>query len=318
MTSENSNSLRNQLIIWLFLPATLVLGICLSIPLYDWLMGMESDLATELTRKGPGRLTRRCMMLAAVILLPFLLKAIGWRGWRDNGWGASTARKKAQRDFVYGLLAGIGLMLVLVVASVLMGTRVTSIAYGWPKMIFSIFSFGVGAVVVGVLEETLARGVLFRCLARAYRMMPVMILVAVLFAWMHFLKADTAAYAEAPYLVRVGKVFVSACTGFDRIPHAYNEMLNLGLFSILLCLLLIRSRTVWLAAGFHAGVVWIKRLNSITTDSDHTHSLAHFFGAGSDFTDGWFCAVLLTAMIVFVAVPLMKTGVLRGRFREAE
>jgi membrane protease YdiL (CAAX protease family) len=260
-------------------------------------MSSESSFASDLTRKGPARFTRRIIMVVAVLLLPFVLRALKWKGWRDCGWNHPRLRKGALRDFGLGAGMGLLIMLILFAASIILGTRTWSVSYSMGKLVLSIFSYLFAALVVGVLEETIARGVLFRLLIKRWAPVPVLLIVAIAFAWLHFLSADPATYEAGPFLQRAGNVLASSATGFIRIPHALVEMTNLALFSILLCLMYLRSHSIWLPAGFHAGVVYIKRLNGIVADSDKTHVLSTFAGNSSDYTNGWLCAILLIVLI---------------------
>ena len=68
--AQTKNRIVDDLTLWLYLPAVILLGIACAIPVYDWAMASDSELAHELTRKGPNRLTRRVIMLFAFFSSP--------------------------------------------------------------------------------------------------------------------------------------------------------------------------------------------------------------------------------------------------------
>ena len=295
----NSKRWVDDLVLCLYLPVVIVAGASISIPLWDWANAAGGDIAHELTRKGPARFTRRITMVLAFLLLPLALRALRWEGWRDSGWQHAAGISAARRDGLTGLIHGLIIMTILFATALIIGTRIWHISVTGGELALSTFTFLIGALVVGILEETIARGILFRLLIQRWRPISVIVIVSIVFAWLHFLAAEPTAYEAGPYLQRVSNVLVSSSTGFLRIPHAMVEMTNLALFSALLSLMYLKSGSIWLAAGFHAGVVYIKRLNGIVADSVKDHEQALFLGVSSDFTDGWFCAILLSLLIIW-------------------
>ena len=273
MTEQKTNIAYSTTVLALFIPIALFLGCCISVPVVDWANQSDSALAQELLRKGPGRLARRCMMVISILLLPLLLRALNWKGLKDCGWQHPEGKPGAKSDFKVGSLLGLGLMLTLVSLSLLIGSRDIDISYTTSRTIMSLFTFGIGAMAAGIFEETLVRGVLYRKLIEQWNIYFATIILAIFFGWIHFLKAEDSAFEIVAYWPKVIEIFTSAATGFTRIDNAYVEMLNLGLFSALLCVMLLKTGSIWLAAGFHFGAVWVKRMNSIMSGSDHVHPL---------------------------------------------
>jgi hypothetical protein len=66
--------------------------------------GAWHDLIVE---HGPARILRRFQTLCAVLLAPWMLKKIGWQGFRDLGWHSGQSRQARKQDFVRWFLIGL-------------------------------------------------------------------------------------------------------------------------------------------------------------------------------------------------------------------
>ena len=120
------------------------------------------------------------------------------------------------------------------------------------------FKVAFSALVVGVLEESLFRGCIAGLIEKRHGARSALWLTSVLFAMVHFLKPDPA--------VRVDEVHW--LSGFSLIPHMFHQfgqpLLLLGGFGTLWVLGLVlgigvlRTGSLWLSVGFHAGIVLVK------------------------------------------------------------
>jgi membrane protease YdiL (CAAX protease family) len=114
------------------------------------------------------------------------------------------------------------------------------------------------AAVVALLEETLFRGAIFGLFRRTLRPFAALFWVTLIFAAVHFLKPDEN--------VQVAEVNWSA--GFALLPHLFHQfaepMTLLAQFTTIFVLgwvlgyATLRTRSLWMAMGLHAGVVFVK------------------------------------------------------------
>ncbi len=237
----------------------LVLGALLAPPLW-WaahgLMGM--GLLLGLQKFGFQKYFNRSALVAALVLFKPLVAALGLRGWRPPLFArdAHWARRLA-----LGLALGAGAMALLAGVYLRQGVYVWSGGILWKEVAAVVVS----AVVVGMLEESLFRGVLGGLVERgmgAGREWRAMWVTSGLFAAMHFLKPDPA--------VVVGEVFW--WSGFAVLPHLFHQFaqpwLVLGGFGTLLVFGLVlglaarRTGSLWMSIGLHGGLVLVKGLFS--------------------------------------------------------
>jgi len=241
----------------------LVLGALLAPPLW-WaahaMMGMGFLLVLQ--KFGFQKYFNRSALVAALVLLKPLVGALGLRGWRPPLFARDT---HWARRMVLGVALGAGAMAVLAGVYLWAGAYVWKGEVSWREVGAVLAS----AVVVGVLEESVFRGVLGGLVERGMgvgREGRALWVTSGLFAALHFLKPD-------PSLV-VGEVFW--WSGFALLPHLFHQftqpLLLLGgfgtllVFGLLLGLAARRTGSLWMSIGLHGGLVLVKGLFSKGAD----------------------------------------------------
>jgi membrane protease YdiL (CAAX protease family) len=282
-----------------FVPAGAFAAAMLSVAIVRALDARPTSLLTmAVLSKGPEKVATRLMQLAALAFLPWFLRRIGWHGRRDCGFSApGSTRAGARRDVLLGLGLGLGSLALLAALQVAAGQRVTapvrapSVVFGW------LGSFALSAALVGLAEETLARGILYRALARLWGGVRAAVALALLFAFVHFLRPTAGAFAEADRWTATLEVFRTTFAAAPAQADFAVRFANLALLSLLLAAFVARSGTIWLAVGTHAGWVFGLRLNSKLTDLATGIERSPWFGIRPELTDSWLAAALLAAML---------------------
>jgi membrane protease YdiL (CAAX protease family) len=85
------------------------------------------------------------------------------------------------------------------------------------------------------------------------------------------------------------------------------RLLNLFMMNAVLCLLFLKTGSIWMGVGMHAAWVWVKRLNSILADSNDSSPYRTWFGTNSDFTNAWICLAVLVGLAIW-AYPKQGAG----------
>jgi membrane protease YdiL (CAAX protease family) len=146
--------------------------------------------------------------------------------------------------------------------------------YRWKKLELpwgKLPSLMLSACVVALLEEGLFRAGILGLFRRSLSARAAILWTSVVFAAVHFLKPDDE--------VKVAKV--GWLTGFELIPHVFHQftepMMLLGGFTTIFVLALmlgdvtVRTRSLWMAIGLHAGVVFAKMSFSKFTKRNDAH-----------------------------------------------
>lgn len=291
----------------LYLAGVLVLGILTGVAVV-WLVPLASDsFAAAVLRKGPDTVVKRALQVWAVLLLPYLFKGLGWRGWRDIGLfpeEAAVEHGHSLRRLFQGFLLGVATMGPMALAGYALGARVVTAGRVASASVRLLAGYALSAVVVGAFEEILARGILFRVPARIWGARRAAIVGGLLFGVAHFLDPAEAAFRSPSFVPAVLAVLKSTFVEIGRTPDLLLRWLNLALLGIVLCAFVLRTGTIWFSIGAHAGWVWCIRVSQRLSES--RPAAASWWGYRADATDSPATAVLLL---------LLLAGALWGRRR---
>lgn len=189
----------------------------------------------------------RALMLGAVLFIWPLLRALGVRGLRDLG---LSPNPRWLRDAATGFL--IAAVPLLCCAIVLLVLHVYKLRANLPWL--AVGNVALTAAVVPVIEETLFRGLFLGVLLRALRPSAAIPWSAAIFSIVHFLKAPD----HTTSTVHWSSGFVSLAHSFDQFAQPILVLAGfttLFLIGLILADARLRTRSLWLAIGLHAG--WI-------------------------------------------------------------
>lgn len=245
-----------------------------------------------------SKVSNRAILLTGLILLWPLLRSLRIRSLADIGLQRNPLRF---RDFAAGWLISVAVMLVLGLGLLHFGVYRLQEAPRW-KELLSIFFSGLS---VAFLEEWIFRGAILGSFRRYARDYSALLAVSALFSILHFLKSPAHAIASEE---------VHWFSGFAILPQRFQQfeqpLLLLGGFTTLFLFgwvagwAAIRTRSLALGMGFHAGMVFGKMgFNRVTTRPKGMRELLPWIG--EDITVG----------IVGIGVLLLVGGLLWGYAR---
>ncbi len=234
----------------LYLAGVILLGALLAPPLF-WLgqAVIAQGFVPSLAKFDFQTYFHRALLVAALVLLWPLFRALRVRSWHDLGLGKNP---RAGTD--YGVGFAIAAIPLLCCGAVLIALQIYSLRKGflWHKMPTVLFAAG----VVPILEELLFRGFILGVLLRSFSRLSALLLTSGLFSIVHFLKAPEATTPNDA---------VRWFSGFDSIAHSFGQfsdpmMLAAGFLTLFAigCILAdarLRTASLWLPIGLHAG--WI-------------------------------------------------------------
>jgi membrane protease YdiL (CAAX protease family) len=270
--------------------ATLV-GALLAPPVFNALtaLGRSSPRWSLLREWEFESVVGRCVLICLVLALPWVIRAAGFRSWRELGWHGREDWGRFGRAFALGALTMLGLFVL-----------------GWLGGAYTVrleaaltrpgtwISYLAGAVVVGLLEETLFRGFYHRSLLRVCGAWTAASLGSFWFALVHFAKPFT----------EIGVVHARPLDGLrlvgDAFPldHATEHYLPLALtlwvMGLVLCRLADAPGGLARAAGLHAGWVLVMRAGILVWDRNLAQAPG-WYGPSDLISKSW--AALLFALL---------------------
>ena len=287
--------------------ASLALGVLTSLLVVQLAHALPDTWSYALLRKGPETVTRRCLLIWAVLLIPLLLRQTGWRGWRDIGWRDDTAaesRGSGRRDALRGVALGLLTLGSLALFAWLRGWHISSPLAPGTSAPLTLLNYAVSGLAVAVIEETLARGMLFRLWARAWGGIAAAAVSSLLFGLAHFVDPARGAFDQPTFMTTAWSVLKSAIVQIPEVPHFGLRLLNLTLLGLVLCAMVWHTRTIWLAVGAHAAWVWCIKTSNLLTDPAPLRPWSPWWGVRADATDSLASTLLMLGLlIVFAALP---------------
>ncbi len=231
-----------------YLAATLLFGALSAPPLFwatQWLIAR--GILPFLAEYDFQRFFHRALLIGAILFFWPLLRSLGVRGWRGLGLEANASR---WRDVRAGLF--ISIVPLLCLAAVLFQVG----AYGFRREI-SLLGIGertLSAIVVPFLEEPLFRGLILGVLMRSNPAWLAALLTSAGFSILHFLKPPEHSATDITWT----SGFVSIGNAFHQFGEPFLLLAGFTTLFLLGCILAdarIRTRSLWLPIGLHAG--WI-------------------------------------------------------------
>lgn len=251
--------------ILLYFAAVIVLGALLAPPLY-W-AGHALAARGVLPFLGETELQKyfnRAVLVAALALLWPMLRWLRLDGWRGFGLDVNPQWRRH-------LTIGFGISALCV--ALLAAGYIAGGVYRWKHTLpwGKIPPLLLSAAVVALIEEGLFRAGILGLFRRTMKPGAAIIWTSAIFSAVHFLKPSEDVRIET----------VSWLSGFALIPHLFHQfaepLLLLGGFTTIFVLGLmladvtVRTRSLWMAIGLHAGLVFVKMSFSKLTKREDAH-----------------------------------------------
>lgn len=210
---------------------------------------IRQEILPGLTRFDFESYFHRAVLIAAVLLLWPLIRALRLRSWRELG-----LRRNPRRAADVAIGFAIAAVPLLCCGAILIALHVYSLrpAFLWNKMPTVL----VAASVVPILEELLFRGFILGVLLRSVSRLNALLFTSALFSIIHFLKAPAETTSSES---------VNWLSGFNSMAHSFGQfgdpmLLGAGFLTLfaLGCILAdarLTTDSLWLPIGLHAG--WI-------------------------------------------------------------
>jgi hypothetical protein len=216
----------------------------------------------------------RSVLIAAFLLLLPILKWIGWGRLKSFG-----LRRNPRR--IGHLLGGFVISAAIVFALAVFLSWLDVLELKDPLPWNLLPPILLTAISVAVIEETLFRGAILGLVRQTLTTCPAAVLVSALFSIVHFLNPERQLIESVTWY-----------SGFELLPHTFwrfsdplivlGGFIAIGILGLLLAHATIRTSSLWLAIGIHAGLVFSKMgLNKVTK---RVQDLTPWFG--SDITVG--------------------------------
>ncbi len=244
-----------------------------------------------------GKVSFRTLQFFAIIGSIPLLAAYGYRGWSAWGFGH---RPLFFNHFGRGLLLGIVSLSVISAALLVLDLRVIR-----PDLITEpqhwievVIRSALSALLIAVIEEAWFRGALQNIVTSAWSSSAAIVVIAVFYALMHFLRPDGVLEGQP---VQLWSGYTAIISGFGNFSLAgmLDTLVTLIIIGVLLGILRARYGTIAMCIGLHAGWVFVIKVYKKFTYINPQAELNVLVGQ-YDGVLGWLAAGLMLLLTVLV------------------
>jgi membrane protease YdiL (CAAX protease family) len=226
-----------------YLIAVVLIGALLAPPLY-WL---GHGISPAFKNVDFESFFHRALLVAALLLLWPLLRSVRVRGLRDLG---LERNRRWGRDLLAGLIMAAGPLLLCAAALIALHVFTLRHSLGWARLLSVLGA----AIAAPAIEETFFRGLLLGILLRARQTWFAILATSAFFSIVHFLKAPDHTSVDVTWFSGFGSILHSFAQFTDPI-LVVAGFTTLFLIGWILADARVRTRSLWLPAGLHAG--WI-------------------------------------------------------------
>ena len=262
----------------------------------------SSQLLFHFLSKGLGKFFDRSRLITAIITLPIILRLCKIHVKRDL-LARNISISKFAKIFTCGFIF---VVFIYAYLSCVCDMQFRNIMPG--EYVMSVPKFLISAIVIGILEELIFRGIIFRMFEVNAGTVTAIFLSSIFFAYCHLPNYGTVTvHGNAT----IFDGFKCLCQMFSTYVENFSlvKFLNLTMFGVLLSSLMKRTGSIYSSIAFHAGVVF-----SIM----HTRFMFKFlkisgpsYGSSVGILDTW--VTLITQILIllwFLYRPVRKDGIM--------
>ncbi|MES2980729.1 MAG: CPBP family intramembrane glutamic endopeptidase [Verrucomicrobiota bacterium] len=272
----------------------------------DYPSWLES-LAGSADRAKLDRYFSRCLLISALVLLPFLIRRVrripknddpGRYELRKLSWGNRFLHLAC--GLLIGALALGGLALIFHFTGV---STPNGKAFSFSKLLSKALVPALGA---GIIEELLFRGLLLGLWLRAYSVWSAWIGSSLMFSFVHFLKPSADTAISDPTAWHSGFEILGSTLGHFTNPLFFvTDFATLTLLGLILAYTRTRTRSLWFPIGLHAGLVFALKTFSITQRINPESSM-HPWLIGADLKSGMLPLAALAICLIACIFSVRK------------
>lgn len=295
----------------LYLVAVFAGGALLAPWLYHGVQALAGEYGAlaGVARMPFARFVNRGLIIAALVGLPFFIRAAGIRRWADVGVAPGLVR---WRPFAAGFGLGFVSLAVVCAVALVAGGRLPR-----PRTPGDLAAQFLGALatalVVAVIEELLFRGAFFGGLRRAVGWKPALAASSLLYGIVHFM-ARPANPPAVDWLSGL-RVLPTMLAGMTELRTLVPGLLSLALAGVILGLAYQWTGDLSASIGIHAGwIFWLKYYGLITRSAPGADV---WFWGTRRLTDGWLAFVSILIVLALLTLAMNRKFTRRQRGTEA-
>ena len=300
---DKSGAEGGRLLLWILLivAGSILAGSLLAPPVFNGLvnLGQTDPRFPGLRDLEFESVASRCVLVVLLVGVVAMLKLSGMMSRSELGFEKDS---RAVKRVLGGFLIGCLTLICVYTAGWLAGVYTGRIVWKL-NTVKLLFIYLLGGLVVGLLEETVCRGVIFGLFKRSTGLWTGAVLSSLLFAIVHFAKPA----------VPVGIVYGHWDSGLNLMGHLFGGVgwnahffpmvLTLFVMGVILCVFYDLYGNLYFIIGLHAGWVWVMRCGVFFFDNRKGAALHYLFGNSESVVKGY---AVLSASLLLLTLALFS------------
>ena len=295
--SPGEKSWRGVSLLAVVLIGTLLIAALVSPWIYwgvlAWAEAAPNELNHYLADKDFPRYFDRLRWLSIILILPWLLKRCGLLSWNSLGYGSISREWRSTIQWFGMGLAMLALVAIVQNFTVGLNIRMPLISGAFMAVLLMGIMSG---ILVGVVEETVFRGAVFRMFYTAINPTLAVIVSALFFAAVHFKKIPDSLWMDNTVSLGSGFylgfwVMLSVILSFE-----FFKFINLFLAGLILNLLFLKTRSLMPCIGLHAGWVCFRAVYRKYAETNG--EAANIIWGSETVIDGIFPSVIMVLLVI--------------------
>jgi len=233
------------------------------------------SIAGSVQRAKYNRFFSRALAFSAIILLPFLLRALKKSDKPSSPYPLQKNPKK-WTDLLTGIAIATSGFAIMGASIAAMGWFEAKESIDWGKALKRSIQ---PAISASIIEEMLFRGVFLGVFLRSMKVQKALFFLTLFFAVLHFIMPPDGVRFEVKESLFSGFQFLALCSQRFLNPASFiGEFLTLFILGYALAIARIQTASLWMPIGLHMGWVFAYKLYSRTMSSTEQHTAGLLMG----------------------------------------
>jgi len=242
---------------------------------------------------GFSRVLSRTVLVLTVGWLLFFVFRSGGLDLKRYGlaWEHGSSRRLLEA-FSLGFFT----LLLMSVIEIPFGVRAWHFTFGETAWVLKILKYLFSALFIGLFEEFLFRGLLFRTLSPVIRLIPALVVTNGIYSLSHFLRYSGPEAFQHPDFFSSLQVYGATLAPFSRPGDVWAGAIGLFLFGMVLSYAYLKTENLIFSIGLHAGAVFFLKLDRWFIHVEHEKYKIWFGGTDLHASVMGWCFILLMGL----------------------
>jgi len=295
--STDSYSLKGIWLLGLLYCGSLFVAVFLSLAAWNITHTVDPDGSSYLASKPYTKFFDRSRWFCVLLILPFLF----WKC-RITSFQAAGFNRPFSKTTAIWFAYGIGMIAIIYGSSAIFGAIQLKPGASASGFISNLGNALLAGILVGLLEEIVFRGLVFRMFYTALKPIPAILISSAFFAILHF-KADAEVFTDiSPQEIGIFEGFYTAWAMMSALVTEFDftYLASIFLVGVVLHQVFLLTSNLWANAALHAG--WVFTIKAVG-GGFQTSPYANAFTGTTRVADGY---LVILVLIVFCAIFAWK------------